>query len=104
MNKLIIELKALDEGVKTDEKRSSLNNIGIFLDAGEKVLNDFKIRIFSIKDKIPTPECEPTPEPVFETSKFDTPAFDTPKTKRKKSPLKLCEKVLNYIKNEEKYR
>ena len=79
-----------------------LNNVELFLDAKEKVLN-FKSGIFPIKDKLPTPEREPipkpTPEPIHESTPEPAPKpapnskiFDTHKTKRRISPLKLREK------------
>ena len=41
--KLLNILKSLNESVKTVEKRSFLNNIGLFLSAREKILNNFRI-------------------------------------------------------------
>ena len=74
-----------------------LNNVGLFLKAGEKVLNNFKSRIFPIKDKIPTPEYEPVPEPASNPK-----VFDTPKSKRKILPIEFLEKILNETVKEEK--
>ena len=103
------------------KKRPFLNNVGLFLSAREKVLNNFKSRIFSIKDKIPTSQHEPTPEttpepapePALELAREPSPkpapkstlnpkVFDTPKNKRKILRLKSRDKYLNEIKNEEK--
>lgn len=51
---ILNELKRIDEGVKLVKKRYFLNNIELFLSARERVFNNFKGRIFGIKDKIPT--------------------------------------------------
>ena len=53
------------------KKRFFINNAELFLSGREKILNNFKSKIFPIKtlDKIPTPEprANQTPEPtVFE--------------------------------------
>ena len=66
---LVNELKDIDRDVKPLEKRS-LNNVGLFIGAREKVLNEFKNRILPIKDKIikPEPEPEPTPEATPESA------------------------------------
>ena len=63
----------------------------------ENICSDFKSRLCRRKDRIPTPGLKPAPEPAP-----DPKIFDAPNTKRKVSPLKLCEKVLNKIKNEER--
>ena len=71
------------------------------------------MRIFSIKDSISTSEREPTPEPTPEPTLEPAPELtpelasnpkvsSIPKTKRKILSLKLCQKFLNEIKNEEK--
>ena len=46
----------MDKGKTPIEKRSFINNVGLFLSAREKMLNHFKNKIFPIKnlDKIPT--------------------------------------------------
>ena len=70
-------------------KKSFLNNLGLLFSAREKILNNFKRRLFPIKklDKIPThgPTCEPTPE------------LATEPTKHKKSKLKFQQKLMNEI-------
>ena len=55
----------IDKSIEV-EKGSFLTNVGLFLSAREKVLNDFKSRIFPMKDKIPTPASEPAPESALE--------------------------------------
>ena len=62
---------------KNNRKIFSLNNLGLFFSTREKVLTNFKSRLFPIKklDKIPT--HEPTQELAAEP------------TKQKKSKLKL---------------
>ena len=54
------ELKNMNRGPKPVEKISFLNNVGLFLGARRKVINEFKSRTFSIKnlDEISTPEAE----------------------------------------------
>ena len=47
---LISILKDINSGVKPVEKRSFLNNIGLFLIAREKILNNFRSKIFRIKN------------------------------------------------------
>ena len=96
------------------EKVFFLNNLWLFYRTREKGLNNFrKGRLFPITnlDKIPTPEptsgvaAEPTPEvtwePISEVAIEPTKATKG-KNKRKTSSLKLLEKFLNEIKNEEK--
>ena len=79
----------------------------------KKILNNFKSKIFPIKDKIATPEPapeltleqapepkpvpapEPAPEPIPALPSKPAPipkVFDTPKTKREIPSLELCEK------------
>ena len=60
--------------VKKQLKRVFLNNLGLLFSARENVINNFKSRLFPIKqiDKIPTHEptsestTETTPEPAIE--------------------------------------
>ena len=81
--KLTNILKSSNKSVKTVEKRSFLNNIGLFLSAREKILNNFRIKIFSTKNTIPapkqapepTPETVPAPKPAPEPTKHKTPKF-----------------------------
>ena len=68
---------------------SFLNNVGIFL---RIFLNKSKIFPIKNQDKALTPE--PTNEPACQMTKA--------KTKCKISPLKLHDKILNEIENEEK--
>ena len=60
MNKVSqsMNLKGIDKGVKPAAKRCFLNNIGLFLTAREKILNNFK------SDKVPTPAQAPAPASV----------------------------------------
>ena len=60
--------------MKPDGKRSFLNNVGLFLGARKKFLNDFKSSIFLIKnlDEIPLPEPAAAPEPAPNTKKSKT--------------------------------
>ena len=69
------------------EKKSFLNNLGLLFSAREKVFNNFKSRLFPVKnlDKIPT--SEPAAEP----------AADKTPTKNKRSKLKI---KLEFIANE----
>ena len=59
-------------------KRSFLNNAGLFLRAREKILNNFKSKIFPTKN----PETILAPEPAPDTLK-------PTKDQNKKSPFKL---------------
>ena len=61
------ELKGIDKGIKSVEKRSFLNNIGLFIGRKEKVLKNFKSRIFPIKniDEIAAPETGLAPKPTI---------------------------------------
>ena len=64
-SKLVNELNGIDRRVKPAEKISSLKNVGLFLGARKNVHNDFKSRIFPIKnlDKITTPDPAPESAP-----------------------------------------
>ena len=68
--------------------------------------NNFKSKIFPIKDldKIPPPEPAPKPSPKLEPDPkvFDTPKSTKVKTKHENSSLKLCEEFWNEIVNDEK--
>ena len=66
-----------DAKLKNLDKECFLNKLGLLFSAREKVLNNFKTKLFPIKklDKIPT--REPTPE------------LATEPTKQTKSKLKL---------------
>ena len=74
-----------------------LNNLRLIFSARENILNNFKRRLFPIKnsDKISKPE--PTPEVATEPKRATK-----AKTKRKILSLKMLEEFLNEIKNEEK--
>ena len=67
----------LDKGKKIIEKEFFINNLGLLFSAREKLLNNFRNRLFPIKhlDRIPT--CEPSRE--------STPELATEPTKYKKS-------------------
>ena len=103
----------MDKGKTPIEKRSFINNVGLFLSAREKMLNHFKNKIFPIKnlDKIPT--LARTPKWTTDTTVFDTPepapdltVFDTPKPRKtqiKESQSKLREIFMNKIENYKKY-
>ena len=52
------ESKGRDKSVKPVGKISFLKNIGLFLGVREKITNNFKSRIFPMKDEIPTSEHE----------------------------------------------
>ena len=60
-SKLVNELKSIDKCRKPIVKKSFLKNVSLFLSAKEKVLNNFKSKIFPIKyiDKILTPDSTP---------------------------------------------
>ena len=51
----VILLLNFDEGMKMSEKKTFLNNLGLFFITREKDLNKFKSRLFQLKDldKIP---------------------------------------------------
>ena len=79
------ELKDIGKGKKPSEKRSSLKNAGLLISAIEKILNNFKGKLFPIKNREPVPEPEPevfsTPKPRKEQakkcqSKFNGDFFD----------------------------
>ena len=44
------ELKNFDKSIKTIDTKSFLNNLGLFFSTREKVLNNFKSRIFPLKN------------------------------------------------------
>ena len=50
-SKFATELKNFNKGIKTLEKKSFLNNLGLSFSAREKVLNSFKRRLFPIKNE-----------------------------------------------------
>ena len=60
-----------------------LNNIVLFPNAREKILNNFKIKTFPIisLDKIPQPTSDLTPKPTPEPMVFDTPKSTKEPTK-----------------------
>ena len=53
---------------KTVKKISFLNNVGLFLSAREKILNNFRSKLFPLKnttrEEAPEQAFEPTPEPA----------------------------------------
>ena len=85
-------------------KRSFLSNVRLFLSTKEKLLNIFKSNVCPIKiaDKVLTPNAtpDPTPKPTLEPTLFWTPK-STGKSRNKISSLKLHEKFLNKILNDE---
>ena len=93
--------------VKTIDKKTFLNNLGLFVCTREKVLYNFKSRLFPIKDLDKSSTCEPTFESVFQPRckqhlKQNKNKATKAKTKSKISSLKLYEEVLNKTKNEAK--
>ena len=62
---------------------SSLNKIGLFFSAREKVLNNFKSRALPIINQDETVRLEPTPKPVPEPVAEPTP----------EPILELCTKI-----------
>ena len=93
------KLNNLSKGNKTIEKEFFWNNSGLWFSVRENVLNNFKSKLFLIKNlyKIPAPKVatEPTPEVATEPTKAT-------KTNRKISTLILREEFLYEIKKEEK--
>ena len=88
---------------KTLDKNYFFNNLGLLFSAREEDLDSFKSRLFPIKnvDKILT--RKPTPGPATEPEVATEPTkATTTKTKSKIFSLKLREKFLNEIKNDEK--
>ena len=71
----------------------------MFLSAREKILNEFKSKIFLVKysDKIPAPE--PAPEQAPEATVFDT--AQPAEEQAKKSSSKLYQDFLDKIANDE---
>ena len=49
-SELVNILKDLNRGVKPVEKRSFLDNIGLLLSEREKIVNNFRSKIFSVKN------------------------------------------------------
>ena len=92
------------------KKRSFFNNLWSFFDAREKILNNLKSRIFTIKDldKIPPAKLAPEPVPVPELAPEPKPATGpepapTPgPTKHKTPKLKLHKKFDDKNKTDEK--
>ena len=89
--------------VKTIDKKTFLNNLGLFVCTREKVLYNFKSRLFPIKDLDKSSTCEPTFQPRCKQHlKQNKNKATKAKTKSKISSLKLYEEVLNKTKNEAK--
>ena len=78
----------MDKGKTPIEKRSFINNVGLFLSAREKMLNHFKNKIFPIKnlDKIPTPKSTLVPT-----------VFHAPAPTRKPRPDRLIQQYLIHL-------
>ena len=91
-------------------KRLFLNNLGLFVCTREKVLNNFKSRLFPIKDLDKSSTREPTFESPFQPRrkqhlKQHKIKATKAKTKCKISSLKLHEEFLNKTKIElKKYK
>ena len=89
---LVAKLNNLDKGTRELKKwkRGFFNNLGLLFSAREKLLNNFKSRLFPIKnlDKIST--SEPTPELEIEP------------TKQKESELKFQQEFMNEVIDDEK--
>ena len=73
----------MNRGKISLQKKSFLNNLDLFLSAREKILNNFKSKIFPIKNLGENPTTEPTPESMV---------FD----------IKLRENFINKIENDKK--
>ena len=82
---LINELKDMGKGKTPLEKKSLLKNAGLFLIGREKILNNFKVKTFLIKNIDKNSTLEPAPEPAP-----DPTAFDTPKSINQKLVINLC--------------
>ena len=84
------------------EKISFLKNAGLLLSAREKVLNNFKGKIFPTKnlDKNATPEWvrKPAPKPEAEPTLFATPR--PAKERAKNSSSKFYENIWDKIAND----
>ena len=84
-------------------KKYFLNNLGLFFGAKERVLSNFKSRLFLIKNLDTIPTRETTTEPATEPEvAIELTKPTKTNTKRKISSLKLRENFFNKIKNEEK--
>ena len=73
-------------------KSTFLNNVGFFLSAREKILNNFESKIFLIKN-LNNPTPVPAPEPARKSAPEPT------KEQTRKSLFKLCENFINEIVN-----
>ena len=93
-SKFAAKLQSFSEGNKAIETLKNfivIINLGLLLSAREKVLNNFKYRIFPIKnlDKISTHE------PILEVAAEPTKATKNAKNKRKISSVKSRKEFLN---------
>ena len=84
------ELKNFDKGIKTLEKNSFLNNLGLLYSAREKVLNSFKSRLFPIKDFNKIPTHKPATEPEVVKEPATEPQVATKATKSKTIFIKIA--------------
>ena len=93
------ELKSIDNGPKSVEKKLFMNNVVLFLTAREKVLNNFENRLFPIEnlEQELEPELEPEPEQEPELEPKPQPERK-PKPKHRESR----EEFLSEIVDEEK--
>ena len=87
-SKFANNLKNIDKGINSIEKKLFPSNIRLFFTAREKFLNSIKNRLFPIKnlELKPEQELEPELEPELE-AELDP----KPKPKYRKFSLKLCE-------------
>ena len=87
--------KNIDKSMKPVKKKLFISNTGLFFTAREKVLNNFKNRLFPIRDlePEPEPESEPKTEPKHRKSSLKSSL---------KSSIKSREEFLNEIVNKEK--
>ena len=91
MSKVILLLnQRIEINVKRQLKKNFLNNLRLFFGAREKVLTNFKSRLFSVKKLNKFSTREPTSEQVIEPAK------------QKKSKLKLQQGFMNEIIADEK--
>ena len=116
-SELVNKLKDVIAEKMSVQKRSFLNNAGIFTNARETVLNHFKSKIYSAKNLNKLWAPEPTPKRTPDPTVIDTPeptpdptVSDTPKptkaqnkeSKHRTYPIKLRCIFVNEIANNEK--
>ena len=104
-SELVNKLKDVIAEKMSVQKRSFLNNAGIFTNARETVLNHFKSKIYSAKNLNKLWAPEPTPKRTPDPTVIDTP--NPTKAQKKESkhrtyPIKLRCIFVNEIANNEK--